>query len=116
MAVALAQPRLGALVGASADHRRQLGLNEGLVDRLGGLADTVIDSAAFECVQDLQQCRLVKSHRALSPFASTIGLVSLTIARWPLCWTRLRRRGPTTYTHSMGRHWSRSSLQCWPAL
>jgi Resolvase, N terminal domain/Helix-turn-helix domain of resolvase len=30
----------------------------------------------------------------LCPFARTIGLVSLTIARWPLCWTQLRRRGP----------------------
>jgi hypothetical protein len=38
----------------------------------------------LECVQDLQQCRLVKGHRALCRFASAIGVVSLTIARWPL--------------------------------
>jgi hypothetical protein len=28
------------------------------------------------------------------PFASTIGLVSLTIARWPHCCAQLRRQGP----------------------
>src|SRR5438093_7366706 len=33
----------------------------------------------------------------LCPFARTIGLVSLTIARWPLCWMQLRH-GPGTYT------------------
>jgi hypothetical protein len=32
------------------------------------------------------------------PFASTIGVVSLTIARWPLSGTQLRHRGPATYT------------------
>jgi ClpP class serine protease len=66
-----------------ADHGRELGLDEGLVDGLGGLTDAVINLRDRECVQDLQQCRLVKGHRALCPFARTIGLVSLTIARWP---------------------------------
>jgi hypothetical protein len=37
----------------STDHRGELGLNEGLVDRLGGLADAVIDVRDRECVQDL---------------------------------------------------------------
>jgi hypothetical protein len=69
-----------------------------LVDGLGGLADAVIDRRDLQCVQDLQQCRLVKGHRALCPFARTIGVVSLTIARWPLCCTQLCRRGSATYT------------------
>jgi ClpP class serine protease len=85
MPVALGQPIGRALVGGSTDHAGELSLDEGLVDGLGGLADAVIDLRDRECVQDLQQCRLVKGHRALCPFASTIGLVSLTIARWPLC-------------------------------
>jgi ClpP class serine protease len=54
------------------DHVRELGLDEGLVDGLGGLPDAVIDLRGLECVQDLQQCRLVKGHRALCPFARTI--------------------------------------------
>ena len=74
----------------------ELGLDQGLVDGLGGLADTVIDLRDRECAQDLQQCRLVKGHPALCPFASTIGLVSLTIARWPLPCEQLR--GLATYT------------------
>jgi ClpP class serine protease len=71
-------------MGSGTDHLGELGLDQGLVDGLGGLADAVIDLRDLECVQDLQQCRLVKGHRALCPFARTIGVVSLTIARWPL--------------------------------
>jgi hypothetical protein len=98
VAVALGRPFRCALVGGGADHRGELGLDEGLVDGLGGLTDAVIDLRGRECVQDLQQCRLVKGHRALCPFARTIGLVSLTIARWPLCCKQLRHRSPATYT------------------
>jgi hypothetical protein len=98
VAVALGQPLGCPLVWGSADHAGQLGLDEGLVDGLGGGADAVIDLRGLECVQDLQQCRLIKGHRALCPFASTIGLVSLTIARWPLQSEHLRRRGPAAYT------------------
>ena len=84
MPVALGQPLGRALVRGGADHAGELGLDQGLVDGLGGLADAVIDLRGLECVQDLQQCRLVKGHRALCPFARTIAVVSLTIARWPL--------------------------------
>jgi hypothetical protein len=71
-------------VWSGPDDRGELGLDKGLVDGLGGLTDAVINLRSLECVQDLQQCRLVKGHRALCPFASTIAVVSLTIARWPL--------------------------------
>jgi hypothetical protein len=92
MAVALGQPGLGPFMWG-ADHRGELRLDEGLVDGLGGLTDAVVDLRRRECVQDLQQCRLVKGHRALCPFTRTIGLVSLTIARWPLQRGHPRRRG-----------------------
>src|SRR4029450_9325539 len=82
---------------APPDHTGGLGRHQGLIDGLSSLADAVINLRDLECVQDLQQCRLVKSHRALCPFARTIGLVSLTIARWPLYSGQLRPR-PTTYT------------------
>jgi hypothetical protein len=98
MAVALGQPLGRPLMWGGTDHRRQLSFDQGLVDRLGGLADAVIHLRGHKCIQDLQQCRLVKSHRALCPFARTIGLVSLTIARWPLCCMQLRHHGPATYT------------------
>ena len=63
-----------------------------------GLADAVIDFRGLEGVQDLQRCGLVKGHRAWCPFASTIGLVSLTIARLPLQREQLRRRSLATCT------------------
>jgi hypothetical protein len=98
MPIALGEAIRGALVRCGADHGRELGLDERLVDGLGGLADAVVHVRGLECVQDFNQCRLVKGHRALCPFASTIGLVSLTIARWPLCWAQLHHHGPATYT------------------
>jgi hypothetical protein len=98
VAVALGQPSLGALMRSGTDHGRELSLDERLVDRLGGLTDPIIDLRGLQCVQDLQQGRPIKGHRALCPFTSTIGLVSLTIARWPLQSAHLRRRGPATYT------------------
>jgi hypothetical protein len=112
VAVALGQPLRRPLVGGSADHGGELGLDEGLVDGLGGLADAVVHLRRLECVQDLQQGRLVKGHRGLGPFASTIGLVSLTIARWPLQSEHLRRRSSATYTTRWDATWD----EVWRAL
>jgi ClpP class serine protease len=98
MPVALGQPLGRALVGGGADHAGELGFDQGLVDRLGGLADAVVDLRRRECVQDFDECRLVKGHRALCPFARTIAVVSLTIARWPLRGEQLPHQGPATYT------------------
>jgi hypothetical protein len=53
MPIALGEPGLGALVWSSADHAGELGLDERLIDRLGGLADAVIDLRNLECGQDL---------------------------------------------------------------
>jgi hypothetical protein len=92
MAVVLDNTALGTLVRGSADHVREFGLDQGLVDLLGSLADAVVDLRSLQCLQDLQQCRQVKGHRALCPFARTIGLVSLTVARWPQRRVLLLRR------------------------
>jgi hypothetical protein len=62
----------------------------------------------LEGVQDLQRCGLVKGHRAWCPFASTIGLVSLTIARLPLQRERLRRPSLATCT----TRWNASPRPC----
>jgi hypothetical protein len=74
--VALGNAGLGALVGGGADHLGELGLDQGLVDRLGGLTDAVVNLRGRESVQDLQQCRLVKGHRAC------------VLSREPLAWSR----------------------------
>jgi hypothetical protein len=98
MPVALGQPLGRALVGCGADHAGELGLDKGLVDGLGGLTDAVIDLRDLECIQNLQQCRLVKGHRALCPFASTIsrGLADhRTVAASTRATTSPR---PATYT------------------
>jgi hypothetical protein len=98
MAVTLGNAGVSALMRGGADHAGELGFDQGLVDGLGSLADAVINLRRRECVQDLQQCRLVKGHRALCPFARTIAVVSLTIARWPLRGEQLPHQGPATYT------------------
>jgi hypothetical protein len=74
VAVALRQPLRDALVGGGADHGGGLGLDEGLVDGLGSLADAVVRDR--KCVQDLQQCSLVKGQRAL------------VVSRPSLAWSR----------------------------
>jgi hypothetical protein len=92
---------LQALIEAEAAQQIGAGRYErsaGLVDGLGGLGNAVAHVCSLECVQDLQQCRLVKGHRTLCPFASTIGVVSLTIARWPLRCGSYAIEGAATYT------------------
>jgi hypothetical protein len=58
-AVALGGAGLGALVRVRADHRGELGLDQRLADRLGGLPDPVINLGGFEYFQHFEQGRLV---------------------------------------------------------
>jgi hypothetical protein len=76
VAVALGQPVRRALVGSGADHGGELGLDEGLVDGLGGLADAVIDSAAFSA-----------SRTSISADWSR-ATVRCVLSRAPLAWSR----------------------------
>jgi hypothetical protein len=50
VAIALGQPLRRALVWASANRRGELGLDQGLVDGLGGLTDTVVNLGDRECI------------------------------------------------------------------
>ena len=45
---------LGSLVRVRADHRGELGLDQRLVDRFGGLPDPVINLGGFEYFQDFE--------------------------------------------------------------
>ena len=63
-----------ALVRQGTNDRAELGLDQGLIDRLGRLADPVIDLGGLQCIQDFQQGRLVQGHRVLCPSARTIGV------------------------------------------
>jgi hypothetical protein len=71
-----AGPGLSALVRVRADHRRELGFDQRLVDRLGRLPDPVIDLGGFEYFQDFEQGRLVQGHRVR------------VLPREPLAWSR----------------------------
>src|SRR6476661_1626352 len=98
MPVAQRQPSLGALVRRSADHRRQLRLDQRLIDRGCRLPNPIIDIRGLEHLKQLKQGRLVQSHRVTRPSARTIGVVPLTLTRWPSqTWSPTPRR-PTTYT------------------
>jgi hypothetical protein len=62
-AVALGGAALGALVRRRADHRGELGVDQRLVERLGGGADALVNVGGFECLEELEQGRLVQGHR-----------------------------------------------------
>lgn len=57
----------GAFVLPGADHRRGLGVDQLLVERLGDRTDPVRDVGELQLGQQVNQGRLVKSHRALCP-------------------------------------------------
>jgi len=58
--VALGGPALGPLVRMRTDHRRELGHNQRLMDRLDRLPDpAIVDLGGFEYLQDVEQGRLV---------------------------------------------------------
>jgi hypothetical protein len=100
VAIALRRPGVAAFVRAGADHRRQFGLDQSLVDRRCRLLDPVFDIGALECLEHIDQGRLVQSHRVTCPSARTIGVVSLTITRWPSHTWSPTPSGPTSYTTS----------------
>jgi hypothetical protein len=52
-----------SLVRRGTDHRGQLGLDQHLVDRLRSLADSITDIAGLDCVENLEQGRLIQGHR-----------------------------------------------------
>jgi hypothetical protein len=54
---------LGAFVRGRAEHGGQLGLDQGLVDRLRGLTDAVAHVGSAQCFENVDQCRLVQGHR-----------------------------------------------------
>ena len=56
-----------------------------------------------QCVEHLEQGRLVQGHRVLCPSARTIGVVSLTITRWPLH-VITHVDGDLDLHHQRGRH------------
>jgi hypothetical protein len=55
VAVAQVGSVLAAFVAGGADGVGELGLDQGLIDGFGGLADPVADIGGLECVQDFEQ-------------------------------------------------------------
>ena len=99
VAVALGGAGVGAFVQGGADRVGELGLDQRLVDGLGGLADTVTDIGGLECVQDFEQGRLVQGHR-VAPLYEFLGGFPQSLTRWPLLRAQARRTRPGTYTTS----------------
>ena len=83
--VALPRPPRGALVRAGADHPGQFGVDQGLVQVLGGDADAFGDVGVLQCLQQVDQGRLVQGHRVDS-FGEVLGGFS----------HRASRDGPST--------------------
>jgi hypothetical protein len=64
----LSRARVAAVVWAGADHRRQLGLDQRLVDRLRRQPNPVLDISPLDHLQHLEQSRLVQSRRVCWSF------------------------------------------------
>jgi hypothetical protein len=56
---------VAAFVQGGADRVGELGFDQRLVDRLGGLTDAVTDIGDLKCVQDFEQGRLIQGHRVV---------------------------------------------------
>ena len=54
---------LNALTGRGANHRGQLRLDQRLIQRLGRRPNAVVNLGGLQCLQQLQQGRLVQGHR-----------------------------------------------------
>jgi hypothetical protein len=52
-----------ATVRAAADHRGQLRLDQRLIERLGGGADAVVNLGGLECLEEVEQGRLIQGRR-----------------------------------------------------
>ena len=99
--VPLRQPRLGPLVRAGADHRSQLGFDQRLIDRAGGLSDPVVDIGRLQRLQHLEQGRLIQGHRVV-PLRVFLGRFTQRLTRWPLDIPEARRQAQDLH-HSTGR-------------
>jgi hypothetical protein len=83
---------LSPLMRERADHRAELGLNQGLTDRLGHQPDLVINLSGLQCLQHLQQCRLAQGHRGACVLSrNPLAWIPLTITRWPSRTPQARR-------------------------
>ena len=90
----------GYLVDRAVAARRQLRLDQRLIDRGRRRADPILNLGSLQHFKKLKQGRLIQSHRVMCPFARTIGVVSLTITRWPSPTRSPTPTRPTTYTTS----------------
>ena len=82
MTVAQVGAGVAAFVQGGADRVGDLGFDQRLVDRLGGLTDAITDIGDLECVQDFEQGRLIQGHRVV-PLYRFLGGFLQRLTRWP---------------------------------
>src|SRR5699024_4854978 len=80
--VALGDSVRGAFERGRADERDRFRIDQLLIQRFGRDTDPVGDIGEFQFPEELEEGRLVKSHRALCPYVEIPRQFSLTIARW----------------------------------
>jgi len=97
---------VAAFVQGGADRVGELGFDQRLVDRLGGLTDAVTDIGDLKCVQDFEQGRLIQGHRVV-PLYRFLGGFLQRLTRWPVQRDQARREDQDLH-HSRGRDRSRS--------
>jgi hypothetical protein len=72
----------GTFERGGADERGRFRINQLLIERFRRDTDPVGDIGEFQFPKELEEGRLVKSHRALCLSVSSFSRFSLTIARW----------------------------------
>ena len=92
--VTLPGPLGGPLMPLRADHRRQLRLDQRLVDRRRRRPHPIIDAGRLQRIQHLELGRLVQGHRVNRLYES-LGPFSQTLTRWPSNVASPRRKTAT---------------------
>jgi hypothetical protein len=85
-------------MGGRTDGLGELGLDQRLIDRLRGLADTVTDIGDHQRVEDFEQGRLVQGHRVAPLYEILGGFTQRHAVASPPCSATPSR--PRTYTTS----------------
>ena len=98
---------LGAFPEARADHALSLRVDQRLIHVLRRQPDPVVNTGRLQRLQQVEQGRMVDSHRARCPLGTFVSPNSLTLARWP------STKPTTTPTSSPKTHHHRQCEDRW---
>jgi hypothetical protein len=97
-----------------ADYRGQLGFDQRLIQRLGRRSDPLIDVGNFQCLEQLEQGRLVQGHRVAFLFRVFLGgftqKIHTVASHAPALHRRARGHRPATPLSGTSPTWALSGM------